>query len=46
MQEAIECKSFYQPVRSIKKGNLEEGFKEADLILEGVKSIGIIFGHF
>uniref|UniRef100_A0A3B3RQ69 Xanthine dehydrogenase/oxidase n=1 Tax=Paramormyrops kingsleyae TaxID=1676925 RepID=A0A3B3RQ69_9TELE len=40
IQEAIECKSFYQPVRSIKKGNLEEGFKEADLILEGEIHIG------
>ncbi|XP_048831374.1 xanthine dehydrogenase/oxidase-like [Brienomyrus brachyistius] len=40
IQEAIECKSFYQPVRSIKKGNLKEGFKEADLILEGEIHIG------
>lgn len=34
-QEAITAQSFYQPIRTIQKGDLEEGFKQADHILEG-----------
>lgn len=34
-QEAITAQSFYQPIRTIQKGDLEVGFKQADHILEG-----------
>ncbi|XP_018589002.1 xanthine dehydrogenase/oxidase isoform X2 [Scleropages formosus] len=40
IQEAISCKSFYQPTRKIEQGNIEEGFKKADHILEGEMHIG------
>lgn len=34
-QEAIAAQSFYQPIRTIQRGDLEAGFKQADHILEG-----------
>lgn len=34
-QEAITAQSFYQPIRTIQKGDLEAGFKQADHVLEG-----------
>ncbi|XP_061114412.1 xanthine dehydrogenase/oxidase [Conger conger] len=40
IQEAISCKSFYQPVRTIERGNLVQGFQEADHILEGEIHVG------
>ncbi|KAG7502396.1 xanthine dehydrogenase/oxidase [Solea senegalensis] len=40
IQEAIAAKSFYQPTRTIQKGDLEAGFKQADHILEGEIHIG------
>ncbi|XP_069577315.1 xanthine dehydrogenase/oxidase [Brachyistius frenatus] len=40
IQEAIAAQSFYQPIRTIQKGDLEAGFKQADHILEGEIHIG------
>uniref|UniRef100_A0AAX7VU14 Xanthine dehydrogenase/oxidase n=1 Tax=Astatotilapia calliptera TaxID=8154 RepID=A0AAX7VU14_ASTCA len=40
IQEAIATQSFYQPIRTIQKGDLELGFKHADHILEGEMHIG------
>ncbi|XP_035533646.1 xanthine dehydrogenase/oxidase isoform X1 [Morone saxatilis] len=40
IQEAIAAQSFYQPIRTIQKGDLEAGFKQADHILEGEMHIG------
>ncbi|XP_078117513.1 xanthine dehydrogenase/oxidase-like [Sander vitreus] len=40
IQEAIAAQSFYQPIRTIKSGDLEAGFKQADHILEGEMHIG------
>ncbi|KAM9836215.1 xanthine dehydrogenase/oxidase [Aulostomus maculatus] len=40
VQEAIAARSFYQPIRTIQKGDLEAGFKQADHILEGEMHIG------
>uniref|UniRef100_A0A3P8SP05 Xanthine dehydrogenase n=1 Tax=Amphiprion percula TaxID=161767 RepID=A0A3P8SP05_AMPPE len=40
IQEAIAAQSFYQPIRTIRKGDLEVGFKQADHILEGEIHIG------
>ncbi|KAJ8399470.1 hypothetical protein AAFF_G00411820 [Aldrovandia affinis] len=40
IQDAIACKSFYQPVRTIESGNLAQGFQEADYILEGEMHVG------
>ncbi|XP_008301642.1 xanthine dehydrogenase/oxidase isoform X1 [Stegastes partitus] len=40
IQEAIAAQSFYQPTRTIQKGDLEAGFKQADHILEGEIHIG------
>ncbi|XP_054650388.1 xanthine dehydrogenase/oxidase [Dunckerocampus dactyliophorus] len=40
IQEAIAAQSFYQPIRTIQKGDLEVGFKQADHILEGKMHIG------
>uniref|UniRef100_A0A8C4EZL1 Xanthine dehydrogenase n=1 Tax=Dicentrarchus labrax TaxID=13489 RepID=A0A8C4EZL1_DICLA len=40
IQEAIAAQSFYQPIRTIQKGDLEVGFKQADHILEGEMHIG------
>uniref|UniRef100_A0A3Q3WQX2 Xanthine dehydrogenase/oxidase n=1 Tax=Mola mola TaxID=94237 RepID=A0A3Q3WQX2_MOLML len=40
IQEAIAAQSFYQPIRTIQKGDLEWGFKQADHILEGEMHIG------
>ncbi|XP_061540250.1 xanthine dehydrogenase/oxidase isoform X1 [Phycodurus eques] len=40
IQEAIAAKSFYQPIRTLQKGDLEAGFKQADHILEGEMHIG------
>ncbi|XP_029378509.1 xanthine dehydrogenase/oxidase [Echeneis naucrates] len=40
IQEAIATKSFYQPTRTLQKGDLEAGFKQADHTLEGEMHIG------
>ncbi|KAM7365856.1 hypothetical protein PAMP_016751 [Pampus punctatissimus] len=40
IQEAIAAQSFYQPIRTIQRGDLEAGFKQADHILEGEMHIG------
>ncbi|XP_034034746.1 xanthine dehydrogenase/oxidase [Thalassophryne amazonica] len=40
IQEAITAQSFYQPIRTIQRGNLEAGFKEADHIIEGEIHLG------
>lgn len=40
IQEAIATQSFYQPIRTIQKGDLEAGFKQADHILEGEMHMG------
>ncbi|XP_047433058.1 xanthine dehydrogenase/oxidase [Mugil cephalus] len=40
IQEAIAAQSFYHPIRTIQKGNMEAGFKQADHILEGEMHIG------
>ncbi|XP_077580896.1 xanthine dehydrogenase/oxidase isoform X1 [Stigmatopora nigra] len=40
IQEAIAAQSFYQPIRKLQRGDLEEGFKQADHILEGEMHIG------
>ena len=39
LQEAIAAQSFYQPIRTLQRGNLEEGFQLADHILEGTLSV-------
>ncbi|XP_075451587.1 xanthine dehydrogenase/oxidase isoform X2 [Ascaphus truei] len=40
IQEAIEQKSFYPPVKKIEKGNIQQGFDEADHTIEGEIHIG------
>ncbi|XP_063040378.1 xanthine dehydrogenase/oxidase [Engraulis encrasicolus] len=40
IQDAIKCQSFYQPVRTIKKGDVAQGFKESDHILQGEIHMG------
>ncbi|XP_060736363.1 xanthine dehydrogenase/oxidase [Tachysurus vachellii] len=40
IQDAIANQSFYQPVRTIEKGDLMLGFQESDNILEGEIHIG------
>ncbi|XP_068446454.1 xanthine dehydrogenase/oxidase [Clinocottus analis] len=40
IQEAIAAQSFYQPIRTLQRGDLEAGFKQADHILEGEIHIG------
>ncbi|KAG5266149.1 hypothetical protein AALO_G00250340 [Alosa alosa] len=40
IQDAIESQSFYQPVRTIKKGDVSQGFKESDHIHQGEIHIG------
>uniref|UniRef100_A0AAR2K4L4 Xanthine dehydrogenase/oxidase n=1 Tax=Pygocentrus nattereri TaxID=42514 RepID=A0AAR2K4L4_PYGNA len=40
IQDAITNQSFYQPVRTIEKGDLAKGFHESDNILEGEIHIG------
>ncbi|KAM4693535.1 xanthine dehydrogenase/oxidase isoform 2-T2 [Discoglossus pictus] len=40
IQEAIENQSFYQPIRKLEDGNIEQGFKEADHIIEGEIHLG------
>ncbi|CAL8288367.1 unnamed protein product [Lota lota] len=40
IQDAIAAQSFYQPIRTLQRGNLAEGFKLADYILEGEVHIG------
>ncbi|XP_061745952.1 xanthine dehydrogenase/oxidase isoform X2 [Nerophis ophidion] len=40
MQEAIAAQSFYQPIRTIQKGDLQAGFQQADQVLEGEMHIG------
>lgn len=40
IEEAIEAHSFYDPIRMLQKGDLEEGFKQANHILEGEMHIG------
>ncbi|XP_053315311.1 xanthine dehydrogenase/oxidase [Spea bombifrons] len=40
IQEAIENKSFYQPIKTMENGNLQRGLEEADHIHEGEIHIG------
>ncbi|XP_028998370.1 xanthine dehydrogenase/oxidase [Betta splendens] len=40
IQEAIAAQSFYQPIRTLQRGDLEAGFKQAHSILEGEIHIG------
>ncbi|XP_061897581.1 xanthine dehydrogenase/oxidase isoform X2 [Entelurus aequoreus] len=40
IQEAIAAQSFYQQKRTMQKGDLEAGFKQADHVLEGEMHIG------
>lgn len=40
IQEAIEAQSFYEPIRTLQKGDLEEGFQQSDHILEGEMHLG------
>ncbi|XP_053170512.1 xanthine dehydrogenase/oxidase [Scomber japonicus] len=40
IQEAIAAQSFYEPIRTIQRGDLEAGFKQADHILEGEMHMG------
>ncbi|KAJ5899695.1 hypothetical protein N7495_004439 [Penicillium taxi] len=40
MEEAIEAESFFEQKRFIKCGDLDEGFKQADHIIEGETRIG------
>ncbi|XP_063775025.1 xanthine dehydrogenase/oxidase isoform X2 [Pseudophryne corroboree] len=40
IQEAIEKESFYPPRKRIENGNIEQGFQEADHVLEGEMYIG------
>uniref|UniRef100_W5NFP8 Xanthine dehydrogenase/oxidase n=1 Tax=Lepisosteus oculatus TaxID=7918 RepID=W5NFP8_LEPOC len=40
IQEAIASQSFYEPIRKIERGNINQGFQEADQILEGQMHIG------
>uniref|UniRef100_A0A8C2DY70 Xanthine dehydrogenase n=1 Tax=Cyprinus carpio TaxID=7962 RepID=A0A8C2DY70_CYPCA len=39
-QDAIANKSFYQPVRSMERGDVAQGFKDSDHILHGKMHIG------
>ncbi|XP_060788891.1 xanthine dehydrogenase/oxidase [Neoarius graeffei] len=40
IQDAIANQSFYQPVRTIERGDLAQGFQESDHILQGEIHIG------
>ncbi|XP_008323589.1 xanthine dehydrogenase/oxidase [Cynoglossus semilaevis] len=40
IQEAITAQSFYQPIRTLQRGDLLKGFKQADHILEGEMHMG------
>uniref|UniRef100_A0A8C9VGJ1 Aldehyde oxidase 6 n=1 Tax=Scleropages formosus TaxID=113540 RepID=A0A8C9VGJ1_SCLFO len=40
IEEAIEKKSFFKPQREIERGNVTEGFRKADQMLEGEIRIG------
>ncbi|KAK0141797.1 Xanthine dehydrogenase/oxidase [Merluccius polli] len=40
IQDAIAAQSFYQPIRTLHRGALEEGFQMADHILEGEVHVG------
>uniref|UniRef100_A0A3B3ZI89 Xanthine dehydrogenase n=1 Tax=Periophthalmus magnuspinnatus TaxID=409849 RepID=A0A3B3ZI89_9GOBI len=40
IQDAIEAQSFYEPIRTLQKGDLETGFKQSDHILEGELHMG------
>ncbi|KAM4772306.1 xanthine dehydrogenase/oxidase [Rhinophrynus dorsalis] len=40
IQEAIEKESFFKPIKKIENGNIQEGFLEADHIVEGEIYIG------
>ncbi|XP_073682885.1 xanthine dehydrogenase/oxidase isoform X1 [Garra rufa] len=40
IQDAIANKSFFQPVRSIERGEVAQGFKDSDHILHGEMHIG------
>ncbi|KAJ0067290.1 hypothetical protein NL108_015816 [Boleophthalmus pectinirostris] len=40
IQEAIKAQSFYEPIRTLEKGDLEAGFKQSDHILEGELHLG------
>ncbi|XP_030645465.1 xanthine dehydrogenase/oxidase [Chanos chanos] len=40
IQEAIENESFYEPVRTLQRGDVAQGFRESDHILQGEMHIG------
>lgn len=40
IEEAIEAESYFEHYRYIKNGDIEEGFKQADHIFEGVSRMG------
>ncbi|XP_033824847.1 xanthine dehydrogenase/oxidase-like [Periophthalmus magnuspinnatus] len=40
IQDAIEAQSFYEPIRTLQKGDLETGFNQSDHILEGELHMG------
>ncbi|KAM9820644.1 xanthine dehydrogenase/oxidase [Neosynchiropus ocellatus] len=40
IQEAIAAKSFFEPIRTLQRGDLEAGFRQADQILQGEMHIG------
>ncbi|KAF7704115.1 xanthine dehydrogenase/oxidase [Silurus meridionalis] len=40
IQDAIANESFFQPVRTIEKGDLVQGFQESDTIIQGEMHIG------
>lgn len=46
IQDAIKANSFYQDwIRSIKNGNVEQGFSSSDHILEGEMHLGGTYGN-
>ncbi|XP_070578679.1 xanthine dehydrogenase/oxidase-like [Ptychodera flava] len=40
IEEAIKKESFHHPIKTIKKGNIQEGFEKSDQIIEGEVRIG------
>ena len=40
IQQAIAAKSFFAPIRTLKKGDLAKGFEESDHVIEGEVRIG------
>lgn len=40
IQDAIAAQSFYEPIRTLQRGDLEAGFQQSDHILEGELHVG------